>query len=170
MLMGGIWGETERRAGKAIAASRAFDARPGPGNGLKPSIRDARLATDTNRILSFVKASQCSLNLDNGLQVALQFAHGDFAIGASRRYAGIVSGVGIDRQFVACAVHAPLVYLQLCKQAFAKNFVVALAFVLTGAGFGSHWSRFPFAGDGYVVRRPVMKWKIKDSTARMSST
>jgi hypothetical protein len=155
--MGGIWGEPERWAGKVIAAASACDARPGPGYGLKASVRDARLATDTSCILSIIQAPQCSFNLDYRLQVAFQFTHGDFAIGASGRYAGIVVGIGIHRQFIARAVYAPLVRLQLCKQAFAKNLEVALAFALMGLRFGFHRSRFPFWEDGYTVRRPVMK-------------
>jgi hypothetical protein len=91
------------------------------------------------------------------LQIALKFTHGDFAIGVSRRYAGIVVRVGVHRQFVARPVYAPLVNQQLCKQAFAKHREVPLAFAFMVIPFGFHGSRFPFASDGYTVRRKVMK-------------
>jgi len=108
-----IRGEPERRAGEVIAAASAFDTRPGPGNGPKASIWNARLTANTSRVPSFIQAPQRSFYLDNGLQVALQLAHGDFAIGVSGRYAGIVVGIGIHRQLIAGPVYALLVGLQL---------------------------------------------------------
>jgi hypothetical protein len=156
MSLSGIRGEPEWMAGERIAAASACDARPGPGYGFQAGIRDARLTAHTSCVLSLIQALQCSFDLDNGLQIALELTHSDFAIGASRRYAGIVVRVGVHRQFVARPVYALLVNLQLCEQAFAKHFEV-LAFALMGMRFGFHGSRFPSVGDGYTVRWPVMK-------------
>jgi hypothetical protein len=104
------------------------------------------LTANASCVLSLIQALQCSFDLDDGLQIALEFTHSDFAIGASRRYAGIVVRVGVHRQFVARPVYALLVNLQLCEQAFAKHFEVTLAFTLMGMRFGFHGSRFPSVG------------------------
>jgi hypothetical protein len=116
-----------------------------------------RLTAHASRIQSVIQTPQRPFDLDNGLQISLEFTHGDFAIGASRRYAGIVVRVGVHRQFVARPVYALLVNLQLSKQAFAKHLEVPLAFAFRVIRCGFHGSHFPFASDGYTVRRKVMK-------------
>lgn len=116
-----------------------------------------RLTGHASSILSVIQSSQSPFNLDDGLQIALQFAHGDFAIGASRGQPGIVIGIGVHGQLISCTVYALLVKLQLCKQTFAKHFEVTLAFAFVLMRFGFHGSHFPFAGMGYTVRRPAMK-------------
>jgi hypothetical protein len=71
---------------------------------------------------------------------------------------------------MARTVDTILVICSFSKQALAKYFEITPAFALSRVGFGLHRNRFPLEIVTYAVRRPLMKWKMKDRTARTSST